>query len=132
MLNPETPDNHKTARSKEYRDFDEIPKDPKQDGLRPGRFYAGGDSNEVIVVGGKKYRKEIACSAFLKDGSGRVILDRPYTEKEYFSHHTDDIGPGPGWDFRLAYLEDMHIADLDSDCFSDLPLYRLVPIDEQK
>ena len=57
-------------------------------------------------------------------------MDRPYTEKEYFSNHAEVVGPGPGWDLRLAYLRDMNIVDLDSDRLSDLPLYRLVPIDE--
>lgn len=39
-------------------------------------------SEEVRIIEGKKYRKVF---------SG-------YTVREYYSHHTPEKGPGPGWD----------------------------------
>ena len=29
-----------------------------------------------------------------------------YTLRTYFSHHTDDFGPGPGWDYRFSLDDD--------------------------
>ena len=115
---------------KQFESFKDIPKDPKQEGLRPNQRYAGGYPEEIIAVAGKNYKKEISLNAFV-ERNGRVLINRPFTEKEYYSHSTDEIGPGPGWDMRRYYLEDgWDITDGNPKHLSDLPLYNLVPIEE--
>ncbi len=116
---------------KQFKRFEDIPGNPGQEGLRPGQRYAGGNPGEIIIVAGKKYKKEIAMRSFAQRGDGKITLDRPYTEKEYFSHSTRGIGSGPGWDSRGRYLQDgWGISDLDPRHLSDLPLYDLVPLEE--
>ena len=50
------------------------------------------EQGEIKVIDGKKYRK----------------VDSGYTIKEWYSHHTDGKGPGPGWDGRMALLDKDH------------------------
>lgn len=119
------------VKEKRFDSFDDIPSDPKAEGLRPGRRYAGGAPDEIIIVAGKRYKKEISCRAYDETASGVVILDRPYTEREFFSHDTEGVGFGPGWDIRWSYLKDgWGIHDGDPNHLSDLPFYELIQIEE--
>ncbi|MBU0612598.1 hypothetical protein KKB10_01145 [Patescibacteria group bacterium] len=109
---------------REFPSADEIPVDPKAEGLRPHGRYAGGDPNEIIVIAGVGYRKRIASEKNLGPRDDRVI---PETERDYYQH------PGPGWDFRNGYLRaGWGITDMDADHLSDLPLYELVEIPGQR
>ncbi len=120
----------KAEQPKSFDSFDDIPKDPKQEGLRPDRQYAGGPPDETISVAGKKYKKQAALTAYIRDFTGQTAQTRPYTEKEYYSHSTEGVGPGPGWDFRRGYMKDgWGIDDGDPSRLSDLPLYELVPVE---
>jgi len=120
----------KPEKIKRFGGFNEIPSDPKAEGLRPGKRYAGGDPDEIIIVDGKKFRKEIAIKARIRNFGGQIISERPYTEKEYYSHSTDGVGPGPGWDYASHYLmEGWKITRKDPERLSDLPLYNLEPIE---
>ena len=38
------------------------------------------------------------------DGVKCVWEDQGYTLRQYFSHDTEEMGPGPGWDFRERLL----------------------------
>lgn len=117
--------------AKQFEGFEDIPSDPKQEGLRPEQKYAGGNPSEIIIVDGKKYRKEISMRCLIRRGDGKILLNRPYTEREYFSHSTERVGPGPGWDSRGGYLQKgWSIADLDPRHLSDLPLYDLIPLEK--
>ncbi|MFA6198586.1 MAG: hypothetical protein WC734_05585 [Patescibacteria group bacterium] len=131
MNSPESPSPNETEKIKEYSSFDDIPNDPRSEGLRPDHGYAGGDPDEIIVVSGIKYRKIVAMRAYNQRGDGVITLNRPYTEKEYFSHSTVDVGPGPGWDQLMTYLRDLGIFDFDPDHLSDLPFYRLQPVEQK-
>lgn len=46
-------------------------------------------SEEYGIIDGKKYKK----------------IDSGYTIREYYSHHTPEKGPGPGWDFKEQLLD---------------------------
>jgi len=133
MNNPEIP----KRKTRSFDSFEDFSTDPKQEGLRPNNFYAGGDSDEIIIVNGREYRKEVALRAFHRRGDGTVTIDRPYTEVEYFNHSTEDVGPGPGWDRRRWYLKGMEdkgcnitASSLDPKQLSDLPLYKLIPVEQ--
>lgn len=107
---------------KEFSSWDELPSSSMEEGLRPYQKYAGGDPDEIIIVAGVKYRKEIAYTKQM--GGGKM---EPATEKDYFNH------PGPGWDaFTAGYLEDFGLKGTeirDPENLSDLILYRLVEIE---
>lgn len=101
----------------EFGSFDEIPTDPKEEGLRPYGKYAGGDADEIIVVDGVRYRKKPAWT----------VRGVPALERHYYQH------PGPGWDTRNSYLlNGWDIDDMDAEHLSDLPLYNLEIIEEDE
>jgi len=120
------PENETSQIKKEklFKNFEEISNGPKAEGLRPGKKYAGGDPDEIIIVDGIRYRKEVALMARYRLGYNSEEITRPYTEKEFFSHSTEDIGPGPGWDFRFDYLR-KGWGIMDHNQLSDLPFYDL-------
>ncbi|MDQ7815169.1 MAG: hypothetical protein RDU25_05195 [Patescibacteria group bacterium] len=124
-LPPFTPE-----QTKSFNSFDEISKDPKHEGLRPDRQYAGGHPDETVIIAGKRYKKRPALTVET-NSQDEDNQRRPYTEKEYYSHSTPGVGPGPGWDFRRSYLEDgWNIDDGKPDHLSDLPLYELISDEE--
>ena len=51
--------------------------------------YGNREENNIKTIDGKKYRRVF---------SG-------YTIQQYFSHETEEMGPGPGWDMRRDVLE---------------------------
>jgi len=118
--------------SKKFDSFNDIPKDPKQEGLRPRHRYAGGSPDEKIEVAGKLYKKKPAFIVRSQSwNKEKVPKDRPYTEKEFFSNETQGVGPGPGWtEFRYYLFENWGIRDHDLRRLSDLPLYVLIPNEE--
>lgn len=63
-------------------------------GYNPESQESNDERDEIVVVEGKRYRKEYVP---------------PYTFRTWFSHETDGFGPGPGWDFRFA-LHDQETA----------------------
>ncbi len=50
---------------------------------------------EAEVIDGIRYRK----------------VPTGYTVREYFSHHTTEKGPGPGWDSRWEMLKKYGVDD---------------------
>lgn len=83
---------------------------------------------EFVEINGKKYRK----------------VDSGYTVREYFSHSTEEKGPGPGWDSRGALLDDEWAQSRIGRTFSneevygsprtllpDTPYYRLEAVEEE-
>lgn len=68
--------------------------------------------------------------------------DSGYTVRQWFSHSTEEKGPGPGWDMRIAYLLDdewamEHIGRTFNDeevisrpffLLPDVPYYRWNPV----
>jgi len=42
----------------------------------------------------------------IKDGIKYRYTKSPYTLRQYYSHSTPEMGPGPGWDFRTRLLDD--------------------------
>lgn len=129
MDNPEKQSLREEVGKKHLKSFEDFASDPKQEGLRPRGYFAGGDPDEIIVIGGKEYVKIVPIRVSSR-GSGK---GRPYTEKEYWSHETPDVGPGPGWDFIGGYLQKgWGIIDLDPEHLSDLPFYRLEPKEQEQ
>lgn len=51
------------------------------------------NKEEIKIIDGKKYRKVF---------SG-------YTIRQYFSHETTEMGPGPGWDTRWDILKEYNV-----------------------
>lgn len=53
------------------------------------------DNIEIVEIEGKKYRK----------------IPSGYTVREYYSHHTDRMGPGPGWDYKQRALTEYGVDE---------------------
>jgi hypothetical protein len=51
------------------------------------------------------------------------------TIRQYFSHFTEGIGPGPGWDTNQYVLEAFGVDDPEE--LPDTPYYSWLPIQEQ-
>ncbi|MBT4447337.1 MAG: hypothetical protein HOD06_01200 [Candidatus Komeilibacteria bacterium] len=124
MKNPESIPQAEGNKTKEFASWDELPASSQEEGLRPYGKYAGGDPDEIIIVAGIRYRKEIA---YTKQMGGNTM--EPATERDYFNH------PGPGWDaFSAGYLEDFGFEGTeirDPKNLSELILYRLEKIDNE-
>lgn len=128
-------DEEASERIKRYDSWEEIPSDPKIEGLRVGKRYVGGDPDEIIEIDGVRYRKKS-----LDVCVGKENIKRPYTEREYYSHFTDGVGPGPGWDSQVRYIGELDrlggwglkFSQMDPSCLANLPLYDLVPVDEKE
>jgi len=150
----EAGENPPEEKIKRFERGDQYPEDPKQEGLRPegGEYlqeyweegeeepplaeyrYAGGDQDEIIEINGIKYRKLpiMMTPSHLRDSRKR---NRPYTEKEYYSHFTDGVGAGPGWDFHQHYIREAGWWNIIKEVhrtegLSDLSLWGLVRIKE--
>lgn len=123
-------ENFEQEKIKEFDNWEQIPNNPKEEGLRLGNRYCGGDPNEIIIVAGKRYRKEIIMEAEKKNEAG---IGDAYTEAQYFSHETDGVGPGPGWDSRMVYTSQTwpEAGWLEPADLADLPYYQLVEDREQ-
>lgn len=77
------------------------------------------------------------------DGIEYKKVDTGYTIREYYSHHTEEKGPGPGWDFRTELLNDEFAKKKFGRTFSreevfnpseelpDDPFYQWVPVDAE-
>ena len=76
----------------------------------------GGDPDEIVVVKGKRFKK----------------IPTNWTEKQYFSHSTEEAGSGPGWDLRFSRFKQKNINILSKDPLEELSdeiMYEVKPID---
>ncbi len=56
---------------------------------------------KVVAKGGQKYRFEkVPTGRLVWDSDAQERVPEHYSLKTYFSHHTDGLGAGPGWDIR--------------------------------
>ena len=67
-------------------------------------------------------RKEVDGVVYERVPSG-------YTIREYFSHETEEKGPGPGWDSRRSVLEKYNVTE-PSD-LPDEPHYNWIAVSEE-
>ena len=59
------------------------------------------------------------------------IEDTGYTMRQFFSHSTEEMGPGPGWDGRWSVLEEYGVtnpSDLPDEPYIETLFF---PIDEE-
>lgn len=117
---------------REFKSFDEIPSDPKTEGLRPWQHYAGGDPEEIIVVNGVRYKKKLVADTYLSRQDKLI----PMTEKQYYSHSFEQSDGswscGPAWGRHVQYLYEGWKSHGDPALLSDLPFYNLVSIEEKE
>jgi len=70
------------------------------------------NQEEEKVIDGKRYRR----------------IFSGYTIREYFSHETEEKGPGPGWDTRWSVLEKYEVKEPSG--LPDEPYYYWEEVDE--
>ncbi|MDD5693200.1 MAG: hypothetical protein PHU86_01870 [Patescibacteria group bacterium] len=104
----------------------------------------GPDDDKVFGPDGKEYRiKRLESDNPPKDETVeykgkkyRRVLIPNYTLRTYYSHETEDVGPGPGWDFKGVLLDDDLMMQLygrtftpneafDPSALPDIPVYRI-------
>lgn len=75
------------------------------------------------------------------DGVTYRFQKSPYTLRQYYSHDTKEMGPGPGWDFRNFLLSEKYALEhfgrtftvdevFNPDKLPDLPMYEWVEVAE--
>lgn len=62
---------------------------------------------EISVVDGLEYKK----------------VAGPYTVREYFSHHTTEAGPGPGWGHRMSLLDEEYALKRFGRTFTEAEVF---------
>lgn len=73
---------------------------------------------DLVMLEGKIYRA--------------VLHDTGYTVRQYYSHSTQEKGPGPGWDNKVTTLEKYGVDDPSK--LPDEPYRRieLEPVEKEK
>jgi hypothetical protein len=74
---------------------------------------------------------------FNQEGKEKIVdgilyrkVNTGYTLRQYFSHSTPEMGPGPGWDARQKILEQYGVDD--PSALPDEPYYIWEEIDDKK
>ncbi|HOX60728.1 MAG TPA: hypothetical protein PLV72_01830 [Candidatus Magasanikbacteria bacterium] len=82
----------------------------------------------------KDYNKDVITAGDTVRFEGKLYraVNQPtgYTIREYYSHSTESMGPGPGWDTHLTALQKYgvsSVADLPDEPHTTL---ELLPIEE--
>jgi hypothetical protein len=61
---------------------------------------------KTVEINGKPYHYEkVPTGKNVWDEAAQARVPGYHSLKSYFSHHTVNVGPGPGWDGRLGLLD---------------------------
>lgn len=67
---------------------------------------------KIVEKDGQKYRyQKVLTGNTTWDDETKQLVPLPYSLKTWFSHSTEGVGPGPGWDSRLG-LADLSDAQM--------------------
>jgi len=113
---------------------------------------------KIVEIDGQRYRYEKVPTGVQRwDDEAQQPVEVPYTLRTWFSHSTEGIGPGPGWDSRLNLLtltehemyeryghvftpdeisspsgkEDFMTGERKGGMPDDVPYYALVPVEKE-
>lgn len=59
-----------------------------------------------------------------------IKIDTGYTMRQYYSHETEEKGPGPGWDYRQRILDQFGVKDPSELPDEPYSVIELDPLDD--